>query len=175
MTVTINGNGTITPKTVVQPAGSVLQVVSRVQNSAKSTGTSGSFVNVSDVYGTITPASSSSKILILINGTVSSAAGISCGFRLNRTISSTTIQVGGAADTNIQSGLQNLYTGSENHLIAMNYHFLDSPSTTSATTYKLQVNSNSGYYINRSQTTGGATTVQRPQSVSGITLMEVLA
>jgi hypothetical protein len=53
--------------------------------------------------------------------------------------------------------------------------FLDSPSTSSAVTYKIMANGNADYYINTSLTESGATTIQRPRGASSITLMEVLA
>ena len=169
MTVTINGNGTITPTSAVQPTGSILQVVSRFQNTGKST-TSTSFANVTDVYGSITPASSSNKILVLINGTVSISGDWALGFRLNRTISSTTIQVGGASDTQTSSGIQNTYAHGDANMMAMNYHFLDSPSTTDPITYQLtwKLNGGTGYWNSYSGSVGADY-----ESASSVILMEV--
>ena len=54
--------------------------------------------------------------------------------------------------------------------------FLDSPSTTSATTYKIQMKSlNNGrnFYLNRHQNDGDA--IGSPRTASSITVMEVAA
>ncbi len=130
--------------TLSQNPGMVTQVVSRFQDTQKSTTTSGSFVNVTDVYGTITPASTSNKILVLINGMVSSTANNACGFRLKRTIGGSSTEIGGADDTATQSGILNIFVGNNNHMLPFNYSFLDSPSTTSAITYQLTWRNNGG-------------------------------
>ena len=62
MTVTINGNGTITPKTAVQPAGSIFQVkIATLGSSLNGSPTSWTDVGISE---TITLASTSNKLLI---------------------------------------------------------------------------------------------------------------
>jgi len=54
--------------------------------------------------------------------------------------------------------------------------YLDSPATTSATTYKIQIYNNNGsgtIYINRSQDDTNASNF--PRGVSSITVMEIAA
>jgi len=169
MTVTINGNGTITPTSAVQPTGSILQVVSRFQNTGKST-TATSFTNISDVYGTIQPTSTSSKVLVLINGTISISGDWAVGFRLNKTVDGSTTQVGGASNTQTSSGIQNIYAHGDANMLPMNYHFLDSPSTTSAITYQLtwRVNGGTTYWNSYSGSVGSDY-----ESASSVILMEV--
>ena len=62
MTVNINGNGTITPTTAVQPAGSVLQV-QYSQSQANMTQTSSSYQNYSAINTAITPIASNSLLV----------------------------------------------------------------------------------------------------------------
>jgi hypothetical protein len=143
MPITIDGNGSISGLTAtgisaVQklPAGSVLQVVQNVVVVNNST-TSSSFVT-SGVSVSITPTIASSKILIISTGVGYNANNASqSDYTLYR--NSTNL----AADMMAQ-----IYTsgGSFEGSIAM--HFLDSPATTSATTYAVYYKASSGtaYY-----------------------------
>jgi len=133
--------------------GKVLQVVEASGTTQVST-TSGSYVDTG-ITAAVTPSASDSKVLVLISVNVTSTGSRAVGeFKIVRTI-------GGSAT--------NLYVYSQvNHLEHENaQHFLsqlDSPSTTSATTYKLQffrtdqsgtltVNRNDGSDIARSTIT----------------------
>ena len=69
----------------------------------------------------------------------------SVGFRLLRG----STQVGGASSTSLQSGFANVYADEE-YIMSASHCFLDSPATTSATTYKLQWRPASGVvYLGR--------------------------
>ena len=162
-----NANGTLITNTT---PGTILQVVSRFQNTQKSTTTSGSFVDVTDVYAAITPASTSNKILVLINGMVSNTANIGCGFRLKRTIGGSSTEIGGANNTATQSGILNLYVNDHNNMFPFNYNFLDSPSTTSAATYQLTWRNSGGttYWNTYSGSVG-----EDYDGASSVVLMEV--
>ncbi len=127
--------------------GGIIQIKQTFLNTATSTTTSGSFTDISGMSVSITPKFNTSKIFVMITlGSISSNGGISVGFRLLR--DSTVI--GNAADTTLQSGFTNIYDGGDASLMSASHNFLDSPSTTSAITYKLQWrNSSSTSYINR--------------------------
>ena len=140
------------------PAGSVLQVVSATY-STQTSSTTDTFIDTG-LSATITPTSSSSKILILISqNALVKFGGTSDGpymvLRLVR--DSTQIHV---FETQI------LFTGTTNESNApAGHNYLDSPATTSAVTYKTQFkNGNSGNGTVRAQTGG---------SVASITLMEI--
>jgi|LakMenEpi03Aug12_release.lakeMendotaPanAssembly.Ray.scaffolds.fasta_scaffold484987_1 hypothetical protein len=110
------------------PAGSVLQVVSTTKSDVFTT-TSGSYVDVTGLAATITPTSSSSKILVIANLSYSASAGRDAAFQVLR--GSTVIPTGVTG-----SVLNGAYTFS---MFSLAQSYLDSPATTSATTYKIQV------------------------------------
>jgi len=64
MTVTINGDGTITPKTAVQPAGSILQVAHKYLTSTGQLESGGAINELTtDARIAFTPEQSSSKLI----------------------------------------------------------------------------------------------------------------
>ena len=148
--------------------GGIIQIKQTFLDTATSTTTSGSFTDISGMSVSITPKFNTSKIFVMITlGSISSAAGISVGFRLLRDSTA----VGNAADTTLQSGFTNIYDGGDASLFSASHNFLDSPATTSAITYKLQWRNSSGTtYLNRysgsSDSYNGSST---------ITVMEVSA
>jgi len=143
--------------------GNVLQVVSTTKTDAFSTA-SGTFVDITGLSATITPTSTSSKVLIKIDFTISSSdvSGLNT-FNLVRD-STNIAQPSGSAT--FQGSFLGYLQNSDN-ILPMSYSFLDSPSSTSATTYKIQMKTNSGtQYINRRLSTDCAST-------STITVMEI--
>tara|TARA_S200002703_G_C3685558_1_gene210489 strand:- start:235 stop:573 length:339 start_codon:yes stop_codon:yes gene_type:complete len=89
---------------------------------------------------------------------------------------STDIYVGDAAGSRTQAAITTFSTTTELRLAAMalrqNATFLDSPSTTSAVTYKAQARvSTDTFYVNRSAVDSDSSTNGR--LASSITLMEV--
>jgi hypothetical protein len=142
--------------------GKILQVVSVVKDDAFTT-SSTSFVDITGFSASITPSLNTSKVLALVAISCSIDSANTMSFNLVR--GSTAIaqpSVGDTASTlkEIQSG------GSSTNPIV----FLDSPSTTSSTTYKIQMRVAGGTaYINRHS--GNA----QFSTISTITLMEVSA
>ena len=146
------------------PAGTVLQVVSTTKTDVFSTST-GSFIDVTGLAATITPTSSTSKILVQVVITVGVAGG-NCRFNLVRNSTNIATSTGGNTlnDTLLanQGGAYNMQT--------LPIMFLDSPAATSATTYKIQINaSSSPMYIN------ARATDQYYGGISTITAMEIAA
>lgn len=134
------------------PAGSVIQVQSTAKTDTGSfTGTS--FADLTGVSVSITPTSTSSKILIQahISG-FHDTDTYSVKFRLMR--NSTAIGVGDAAGNRSPASFaMDSYGGGSQAIITAGFHFLDSPSTTSATTYKIQGLIDTGtYYFGRGDT-----------------------
>ena len=168
--VTIANSGTATGF----GGGKINQVLQAVKTDTQDGTSSNTWTDISSLSQSITPSATNSKILVLFHVNCAANTNNHVAIRLLR--GSTAIHIGTSGDTgrNVFSAMR-FMSDDQYHAVVMAGQYLDSPNTTSATTYKLQVNSNSTYYINRSETTGGATTVQRPQSVSGITVMEVLA
>ncbi len=87
---------------------------------------------------------------------------------------STAISVGNSAGSRIQ-GSSDQTVADANHQSNMNIMFLDSPATTSATTYKIQIrgdaNNNHQVSINRSQS--DTDTFYSTRTASSITVMEI--
>ena len=139
-------------------AGTVLQVI-QAQTSTQVTTTSGSWSDTT-LTATITPSSSSSKILIFVSqnglGKDAGNGGSAVNLKLLRASTDLIVFANGIAYTGVSNIL---YTSSA----SVNY--LDSPATTSATTYKTQISS----YSN-----GGNIYAQK-DGISTITLMEIAA
>jgi hypothetical protein len=161
MALTLDGNGTMTvgngditglvagalPSTVIG-AGAVLQVVQGIFTSTFSS-TSATYV-ATGITATITPSSATSKILIF----VSTTAGISTTsdsyyfsiFKDSTNLSYATGYTVPAMARQYQA------TSTASDGFQMNLSYLDSPATTSATTYTLRIRndgSSSTMYIGR--------------------------
>ena len=153
-------------------AGNILQVV----EASTTTTVTNTTVTMADtnLSGTITPTSSSSKILVIVQQQMfftSANSGTGAGVNLLR--GSTTIFAGargsiGSYDQFISGG----GLSSINHHFTKVLHFLDSPNTTSATTYKTQ------FALYQASTSGSAlcqNTSSPQNATSFIFLMEVAA
>ncbi len=155
--------------------GGIIQVKQTVKTDTFSTSSS-SFTDVTGLSVAITPSSNANKVLVQVNlGMVSGDQGGYGGFKVLR--GSTSIGIGTTASS---SRVNVGFTANHNRDSDWNseggvfYQFLDSPATTSATTYKLQVFS--GYQsktidINRPHPDDDGGYNQR--SISSITVMEV--
>lgn len=142
------------------PSGTVLQVVNTKLTTSFFT-QSTSFVDVTGLSATITPSSTSSKILVMFNGFLSNYGANNYTF-LKILRGSTEI------DRNSQIDYQNFSHSGRN---VMNVIY-DSPSTTSAVTYKIQIAAENS--SNAARIGGGAqagTTTEVPDT--NITLMEI--
>jgi len=144
------------------PTGSVLQVVQATYTTATST-TSTSFVTTG-LSTSITPSSSTSKILVLMNmgdvASQNSGAGVNAaGFTLYKNGSNLTSNLGAQISYNSisTSGLT---------IVGFSSAYLDSPATTSSTTYAVFF-----------KTAGAVSTVTvfRDGTLGVITLMEIAA
>jgi len=148
-----------------------LQVVSTNKSDTFSV-TSGSYTDVTGLCASITPSATSSKILVIASINGSQDAGINDS-ALQLVRDSTAIAIGDASGSHVQaSTMFQAYFGGSSDFVGIT--FLDSPATTSATTYKIQIRSVTGSaisYINRSKTDGA----NAPRTVSSITVMEISA
>ena len=116
------------------PAGNVLQVVTTSGICAVTSTTSSAFSDVTGVNLSITPSATSSKILIMYSLysiiTTSTHGG---AFQLVR--NSTALNTPTATNQSYIDGANQSYTNTASQ-------YEDSPATTSATTYKIQIRSN---------------------------------
>lgn len=146
------------------PTGSVLQVVSATKLDGFTT-SSATAVDVTGLSVNITPTSATSKILVLAH--IYGGGNADTAIYINLVRNSTAISIPSFATFNSTVGSYiNASTQYTTHPIV----FLDSPSTTSSTTYKIQVFAPApGVAVNRrvSDTVVGGS--------SSITVMEIAA
>lgn len=148
----------------------ILQVVSTTVTGTFAT-TSSSYTDVTGLSATITPSNTSSKILVIVSlsGTGQTA---NTNFFAQLVRGSTAIGVGGASGSRRTATSVSRDQTFPSSLVMMH---LDSPSTTSSTTYKVQVTTQGGgtVYVNRSE--GDSDNISSPRTASAITLLEVSA
>ena len=125
--------------------GKVLQVVS-TNSTTQFTSNASSYTDIPGMSVSITPSATNSKVLVMTDFTADTENNnTNYGFQLKRGSTS----IGNGSSGNLVAHMN------ANEFDTMAITFLDSPSTTSATTYKLQFRSfNNGYLsFNRNQST----------------------
>jgi hypothetical protein len=150
------------------PAGSVLQVVNATTNSSVSIATT--TYTDTGLSASITPTSATSKILVLVSQPYrvgrDSDAEIGAGFQVLR---GATVIRDGATDRLDVRGRQAVGAGGTASIGGIaTLMVLDSPNTTSSTTYKTQGAPNS-------TSNSGSLLVQPSSAISSITLLEIAA
>jgi len=148
--------------------GKVLQVVSTEKSDTfSSSGTS--FQDITGLTATITPSSTSSKILVLVNISSGADNGYKYGFRLLR--SGTVINEGDSASSRKLVSI-GLLSQSSISFESSSIVYLDSPNTTSSRQYDIQGSTEgSNFYVNRTSNDTDASSHMR--ATSNITLMEI--
>jgi hypothetical protein len=180
-TLTLGGAGTtVQPhaSATVSGFGKVLQVVQTVKTDTFTT-TSGTLVDVTGLSVAITPSSTSSKILVFAN--VWASANYYAG-HIGLFRDSTELGLADAASNRPRSLMDfvgdNAMMATHGQILCLSAHYLDSPSSTSALTYKIKAarrydNSSSPVtYINRSVPDRDTNTYDHRKS-SVITAMEI--
>lgn len=138
----------------------ILQVVQDTKVDAFST-TSTTYVDVTGLAATITPISSTNKVLVFV--TVNLYNSVIGGGKTAAQVLRGTTAIGNSA--NAQSMVVKNSDATRAIPEQSTFVFLDSPATTAATTYKVQIKAGSGTgYVN-----------ENADAVSSITLMEVKA
>jgi len=151
--------------------GKVLQVISAVKTADQTT-SSTSYVDVTDLSLSITPSSTSSKIFVMVclNNISNSAADLTFFNLLRNSTTLTSNTSGGGADAADAwaSGGGGGMSENSRKISSCSLNFLDSPSSTSALTYKVQMRAggNTGSINRWMLNTDNA-------SVSSITVMEI--
>ena len=164
-------------------AGKILQVVTTLKTDVFSTTSAGTQIDITGLSVSITPSSTSSKILVTSEVCGHTHNGSGGNLQIKRTISGSSTAIGvadAASSRRLSSFSGHLYTadggGSDQRLESCSAKILDSPNTTSAITYQvtMTVRQNSvTYCVNRTEvdTDGDDTT----RGVSNITVMEIAA
>jgi len=193
MPIGINGNGTITgvtvgglPDGIVDTdmlaanavsstklasgvGGKILQVVQTVKTDTFSYNAT-AFTDLTGLSASITPSSTNNKILI--DARIYISQGVANGTtttKLNFVRGSTTIAQPSGSQGHPATFMS---WGNNNYMNARSMNFLDSPATTNATTYKVQVGGDgtaSTIYVNRYYAGNSY------HGISTLTLMEVAA
>jgi len=175
--LTTKGSGQ-NPTWETASGGKILQVVQSVKSDTASWGASATTRVATGLSASITPSATTSKILIQYMVNIG-YLGSNSQWYLHLFKDSTEINNGDASSSRKQA--HNMWGGSFNGNLeeymshTMNGVFLDSPSTTSSTTYSIKHTDATGtgtYYINRSHRDNNASGYD-PRFVSNMVLMEV--
>ena len=122
--------------------GKVLQVVQTIKSDTQTIASS-SFVDITDLTVAITPAATSSKILI--HGTVTACISNDNNDMVIVFVrDSTAIGIGDAAGSRLRATATAALSGSGDHPETITSFYLDSPSSTSEIDYKIQYAGESG-------------------------------
>jgi hypothetical protein len=166
----LTGSRTIPKGTM--PAGSVLQVLQATTDS-QLTITGATYADITGLSVSITPTSASSKVLVRyrING---GAGGGTTYHAFQIVRDSTAVGNGaqGTTRTKAHSSVRGQFSDANSYWTTSG-EFLDSPATTSATTYKIQTATNGTTYINRAA--GNVDAADYTSTLCSITLMEIAA
>jgi len=169
-----DGDGTIL--TTNSSVGKTLQVLSTSKTDTFST-TSQSYTDVTGLSVSITPSSSSNKIFIILDIKVG-AGHEDAAFAGRLMRDSTAIYIGDASSSRTQASFgTSRQSGNAGYDVLQDRQavFLDSPSTTSAITYKVQIMGNNGRYTYVNRTHDDSDDDDTPRTASSITVMEVAA
>lgn len=149
----------------------IMQVVSTTKSDTFTT-TSTSYTDLTGLSASITPSATSSLVLAQVSINQAVSGDILGAYQLVR--GTTAIGIGDAAGNRTRATF-GVAPGTATGLYTQaHFVYLDSPATTSATTYKIQLKTNSGtLYVNRSATDTDTATFTR--TISTITLFEVSA
>ena len=157
-------------------SGGIIQVKQAVKTDSSFNTSSTSFTDITGLSVSITPTRSDSKILIFMDVKIGTDTNYVSGYvRMVR--DSTPIYIGDDAGTSATRATAGMADDPNNQFpYQMTGQFLDSPATTSATTYKLQLKTESSgntgtVYVNRSGSIGSGS--QDVVTASSILVMEV--
>jgi hypothetical protein len=156
------------------PAGCVLQVVSTTKTDTFTHNNGYTFTDVTGASVIITPTSATSKILVSYSCSLSqSASSGTYGLYTRVTRNSTVIVQGDARGSTVRAATA-MPIGNYNYSAQHFFQYLDSPSSTSALTYQLQVAVESGSQIivGGSWQSGSVVNASTPTI---ITVMEIAA
>lgn len=119
--------------------GHIVQTLSTFKADAFTTAST-TFVDITGLSISITPKFSTSKILVLVEGVVGQSVATN-SLRVNLIRDSTNISQGTGGSVNQTKWL---YPNNVNTVVPIAINFLDSPATTSAITYKVQISAEGG-------------------------------
>ena len=176
-TLRANAIQTVAGKPILNSTGSILQVVQSVKTDRQVISGNSAYADIGGLSATITPSSASNKILIMLTISGSSA---DTGIKL-QCLRGATVLTGMYGDAGGASATRSIgghfwgggSGGNSNAGGNLSMMLLDSPVTTSATTYKIQggTNSATAAYVNTNYDSANA--FYELRTASHITLFEV--
>ena len=178
-TLTLPGDADGTILTSNSSTGKILQV-KQTPKTDQFTTTSYTFVDITGLSVSITPASASNKILVKVEILAGGTANNYAAFNLLRGSTHIGVPTGSAVlgGSSRDSTSGPLSHENSYHMESGGFNFLDSPNTTSATTYKVQVSVYESRQLSinvpTSVNTSGSSTYTAT-GISTITVMEVAA
>ena len=159
-------------------SGGIIQMKQTVKTDTFSKNSS-SWADITGMSVSITPTRADSKVFVMVDIKIGTDHGDS-DFQMKIVRGSTDVYIGDTDGNRTSSsmgtpsyGMPANDTDGEYYLKQVSLMFLDSPSTTSSTTYKLQIRNYCGRtnYVNR--TGNDSNTQVYPRTASSITVMEV--
>ena len=170
LTGTIPSGNIATSSLAAAATGKVLQCLQVVKTDTY-THSSNTYTDLTGITLDITPSATSSKILVMTQLSMAVDNGGQPGLKLLR--DSTALNLGAAASSRIQS-TTTYFTEATWEMMPVSISYLDSPSSTSALTYKVQgrtAGSGNTLYLNRSALDSDSDSYYR--AGSSLTLMEI--
>ena len=152
-------------------AGAVLQVVQGVQSTVQNSLTSASFADIPGLSASITPASTSNKILVTAH--MHGCSNSNVGVRLMRDSTPIGVNTSGSPSNRIVCTAADFYANSLTTGETVTINFLDSPSSVSAITYKIQYIAPNGNVFCLNSGYLDADNAFTLRTISTITLMEI--
>lgn len=154
------------------PSGSVLQVVQATKTDTFSTNST-SFTDITGLSVTITPSSTTSKFLVMFNVSCGIYGDIAHGY-INLVRDGTNIFRADSAGSRTPATKVFNFSQQDGTMHTHASEYLDSPATTSAVTYKLQLKSSntSQVHVNRSGRDNDGSGYDG-RATSSITVMEI--
>jgi hypothetical protein len=150
------------------PYGKILQVVNTLFTTPI-TSTNNTYETISGFNATITPTSTSSKILIMVSAYSSTRNSVTIGYAIFRSV--------GGVETDLRThqgggdDFMFVHKDQDENMVTTSYTHLDSPNTTSAVTYLIKWKGDSTQLKALNRLDSG----EHYQGNSTITLMEVAA
>lgn len=150
-----------------------LGITANIQQAAKTdtfTLNSTTFTDITGLSVSITPSTSSKKVLVLVSIVCGTNTAAAAQFRLQR--AATPIFVGDAAGSRQQATAE-AYSTITSAVHSVTFAYLDSPATVSATAYNIQVRCTASGNININKTDLDTNTAGFARHASSIIVMEV--
>ena len=159
-----------------ESSGGVLQMVHAEITTKPSRSSGQTYADISGLNVTITPSSTSNKILIHFSAGIVANTGRTTAFTIKRAISGgATTTIGGHTDGSRQGALVRACSDADgNHDYGVSQSYVDtSHNTTSAITYTMQWISEGTAYLNRSQDYGNGVAEYQTTTNSRIYAQEI--